>query len=537
MYHYITSLCKMSFNDDDEIVSNANGTTENLGDEFTVGKAKLRIVNAAKAPLEESKLRVLLELTGQGNGTDRPGLDLVAVLDVSGSMQGDRIEKLKKAMEFVVKKLSPIDRLSVITFSASANRLCPLRQITENSKMDIINLINKIAANGATNITDGLQKALKVLNDRRFKEGRSIGVMLMSDGEQNAGGDARQVQVSNVPVYTFGFGTGSKDPKAMADVLNAIAKNSDGGTYSDVQNTTDLSIAFANCLGGLLTVAVQDLKLTISPVGKSIIEKVSAGDYPQSRDKGNAVDSPVTVRFGNLYDKETRRVIVDLVLPEVTNEISSRVLKIGYMYSNANGRQLQSPPVFASVKRTGSFKEEEEEEVMVEGSRLKTAEMMIQARQMADKDKLDDAKNIIIDAQSMLDDVEVNEGNTVLEMLKEELDQLMEYLQSPDMYKNHGHSFALSSELSHARQRFAARGGDMDKFRMFSTPRMDVYKEQAKEFNKNPTKPVPTVEDDVKKEIAADPLSPIIGPLTFYLQQAILALQSIETILTAGGRN
>lgn len=205
--------------------------------------------------------------------------------------------------------------------------------------------------------------------------------------------------------------------------------------------------------------------------------------------------------------------------------------------SNKGGRELKSPPVFASVKRTGRFIEQEEEEVMVEGSRLKTAEMMKKARQMADNNKLNDAKNVLVDAQSMLEDVEVNDVNPLLEMLKEEVDQLMGFMQSADMYKNHGRPFALSSELSHDRQRFAARGGDMDKFRMFATPRMDLYKEQAKEFDKNPTKPVPTVEDDVKQEIAADPLSPIIGPLTFYLQQAILALQSIETILTAGARN
>lgn len=189
-----------------------------LGDEFKGGNAKLRIMNASKAPLDECNFRVLLELTGQGNVNHRPGLDLVTVLDVSGSMQGDRIEKLKKAMEFVVKKLSPIDRLSIITFSKNANRLCPLRQINESSKVDITKLINNIAADGATNITDGLQKALQVLNERKFKDGRSIGIMLMSDGEQNTGGDAAQVKVSNVPVYTFGFGTGGQDPKAMADV-------------------------------------------------------------------------------------------------------------------------------------------------------------------------------------------------------------------------------------------------------------------------------------------------------------------------------
>lgn len=115
-------------------------------------------------------------------------------------------------------------------------------------------------------------------------------------------------------------------------MLNAIAKNSDGGTFSDVQKKSDLSLAFANCLAGLLTVAVQDLRLTFAPERKSIIEDVSAGDYPQFREKDNAVDTPITVKFGNIYDKETRKVIVDLVLPEVPNNISSKVLRISYKY-------------------------------------------------------------------------------------------------------------------------------------------------------------------------------------------------------------
>lgn len=115
-------------------------------------------------------------------------------------------------------------------------------------------------------------------------------------------------------------------------VLNAIARNSDGGTFSDVQKTADLSLAFASCLGGLLTVAVEDLRLTFAPERKSIIKNVSAGDYLQSRDKGNAVNSPITVQFGNIYDKETRKVIVDLVLPEVPKNIPSKVLRVSYKY-------------------------------------------------------------------------------------------------------------------------------------------------------------------------------------------------------------
>lgn len=71
----------------------------------------------------------------------------------------------------------------------------------------------------------------------------------------------------------------------------------------------------------------------------------------------------------------------------------------------------------------------------------------------------------------------------------------------------------------------------MDKLRLFATPRMDAYLEQAKSFDEDPSKPLPTVEDDVKKELAADPLASIAGPLGYYLQAAIQALKSLEKII------
>ncbi|KAF2307532.1 hypothetical protein GH714_029507 [Hevea brasiliensis] len=106
----------MSFNDDEQIV-----TPQDSGSKPTPiipGRVQLISINNNMVPLEESKLRVMLEITGGDSSNDRPGLDLVAVLDVSGSMQGEKIAKVKTAMLFVIKKLSPIDRLSVVTFSA-----------------------------------------------------------------------------------------------------------------------------------------------------------------------------------------------------------------------------------------------------------------------------------------------------------------------------------------------------------------------------------------------------------------------------------
>lgn len=66
---------------------------------------------------------------------------------------------------------------------------------------------------------------------------------------------------------------------------------------------------------------------------------------------------------------------------------------------------------------------------------------------------------------------------------------------------------------------------------MFATPRMDAYVEQAKSFDEDPRKPLPSVDEDEKQELAADPLAPIVGALSYYIQTAIRSLKSIDNIL------
>ncbi|CAL5337299.1 unnamed protein product [Camellia sinensis] len=550
----------MSFNDDEPIVASQDVSGEKPA-AFLAGKTKATIINKTTAPLEETEFKVMLELTGAGSGNDRSGVDLVTVLDVSGSMGGEKLEKMKIAMLFMIKKLSPIDRLSIVVFNGGSHRLCPLRQITENSQEEIENLVNALVANGGTNISAGLQTGLKVLNDRKLTSGRVVGIMLMSDGQQNAGGDAAQVPVGNVPVCTFGFGA-DHDPTveytnpgkleswvihtwrkqgskfgyyigiSSVMVLNAIANNSVGGTFSDVRNQDNLSIAFSQCLAGLLTVVVQDLKLTVTRVESTIV-KVSAGNYIQSKD--DAAGS-VTVSFGDLYIKEVRKVIVDLLLPAASSPAGSDVLEITYTYSSG-GKLFDANPIILTVSRTGRTSvEPEREEVMMEENRLRTAQMMKEARVMADDQKLGNARDKLVEAQNLLEDVVNDESNPLIEMLKSELQQIKRLMKSQEIYEKQGRTYALSSETSHNRQRYAARGDDVEKVRMFSTPRMDAYLEQAKSFDEDPSKPLPSVDEDEKQELAADPLAPIVGALSYYIQTAIQSLQSIDNILNKAGR-
>jgi secreted protein with Ig-like and vWFA domain len=47
-------------------------------------------------------------------------LDLVAVLDKSGSMVGEKLALMKKTMNFIVDQLTIEDRLSIVTYSDAA---------------------------------------------------------------------------------------------------------------------------------------------------------------------------------------------------------------------------------------------------------------------------------------------------------------------------------------------------------------------------------------------------------------------------------
>jgi hypothetical protein len=92
----------------------------------------------------------------------RAPLDLVTVLDVSGSMAGTKLVLLKRAMGFVIRNLTPVDRLSVVVFSSTAKRLFPLRRMVQDGRQSALRAIEALVSTGGTNIAEGLRKGAKV---------------------------------------------------------------------------------------------------------------------------------------------------------------------------------------------------------------------------------------------------------------------------------------------------------------------------------------------------------------------------------------
>jgi len=526
----------MAFNDDDKPPTSNTGSTKGL---VSIKPVKYFKDDAA---LTADTVTAEVEINATSSTTVREGLDLVAVLDVSGSMRGDKIASLKKAMTFVIMKLTPVDRLSIVTFSNDAARLTPLRSMTPAAQTELKALVDGLEAGGWTNIQAGLETGLAVIAGRVNTKARTANIFLMSDGEQKPG-DARQVDPGQVAIYTFGFG---KDTNHL--LMSDIAKRSPGGTFSSVPDGSTVTLPFSQLLAGLLTVVAQDVELTLTPKtddGDVDTIVVAPGtDYKTTTDAATGV---VTIAFGTLFAGEGRRVVITLTLKDVSatnnEEYDAPLAEAQHSYT-AQGRPRDPQlPQDIQIRRTPTPSQapgasSKARQVQAEIARRNHAEAIRQARLLADKgdpESLDEARYKLVDAQNALEDIVLDslaDGRMLVNSLRAELVQLIKLMETKELYEAQGRPYALASETSHGRQRYCARGGDEDSdVRLFATPRMDTYREQAKNFEKDPTAPVPTADEDVKKEVAANPLAAISNDLAYYLRNAIEALRAIERII------
>lgn len=111
----------------------------------------------------------------------RPSIDLICVIDTSGSMSGTKINLVKDTLKLLLDLLNEKDRLSLITFSSTAYRLGGLKKVNSQNKNQFLAQINGIAAGGGTSIGNGMSLAFKTLLEKKYKN-QVNSIFLLSDG-------------------------------------------------------------------------------------------------------------------------------------------------------------------------------------------------------------------------------------------------------------------------------------------------------------------------------------------------------------------
>lgn len=185
----------------------------------------------------------------------RKNVNLALVLDVSGSMEGAKIEQVRlSAVEFV-KQMGDNDYLSVIIFDDFPRELVAHAQVQGN-RQEMIDRVNIISAGGGTALYDTIVYTGKQLAGTRRADTVNAMVVL-TDGQDTTSQTYRSpdatfgsaVLQTNASIYTIAYGD-----DADRDIMRQIALATSGIAYEgDVSNIGEIygeiSAAFGGSLG------------------------------------------------------------------------------------------------------------------------------------------------------------------------------------------------------------------------------------------------------------------------------------------------
>jgi Ca-activated chloride channel family protein len=247
--------------------------------------------------------------------SERAPLNVALVIDRSGSMQGEKIERAREAAIGALELLQPTDIVSVIAYDSDVSVLVPATRLTDREQ--VASVIRSIAADGNTALFGGVSKGAAEV--RKFLDDKHVNrIILLSDGLANVGPASpgelgslgASLQKENISVSTLGLGLGYNE-----DLMVELAGRS-GGNHQFIENASELASIFRREFNEVLSVVAQEIDLSID---------IPAGIRPV-RVLGNAADingQQVVTRLSQIYSEQQKHVVIEVEIAQELTKATS----------------------------------------------------------------------------------------------------------------------------------------------------------------------------------------------------------------------
>ena len=260
-----------------------------------IGENSLPQINSFKAeviPNPTNTQEVFVNLTIEPKKIEkRKPLLLISMIDVSGSMSDSaseikgndeeegcfsRLALVKHSLKTVVSTLSENDKMCLITFNGKAKTELEATNADDEGKKRIIDKIEKMHANGSTNIWDALRLGIEV--SKRFVN-YSIYLMLFTDGEPNVNPPLGIVPslketISNIKNVNFTISTFAFGYEVDSELMEEIAKVGNG-IYGYCPDCTMVGTIFVNFMANILNTIESTVKIDVK--NKKLNKKFEIG--------------------------------------------------------------------------------------------------------------------------------------------------------------------------------------------------------------------------------------------------------------------
>lgn len=343
---------------------------------------------------KDSETHLLVELSAPKIKIEnRPPICVVPVLDVSGSMEGEKIDYLRKACRKLIDNLAIGDFAGVVAFDSNIYEVAPIREITQEQKEIIKKKVSELHAGSATNLSGGLLKALEWVNKMDLPVETVLRVIVFTDGQANGGFTGEKLLTmateckGRVSVSVFGFGT---------DVLHDFLANMSSkceGNYAYIDSADAALSAFGRELGGLMATYAQDIKVSITPdKNNKIIEILNDEDVDEK-------DGAAVIRLRDILGEEKKWLVAKVKLSKVDKPLPRKVnaFTINVSFTDRNGEEkvLDSVPLKIKFCKSDEESKEEDAEVVKQRDRLLAAKAQDQAEIYARNGNYQAAVNVM----------------------------------------------------------------------------------------------------------------------------------------------
>ena len=351
---------------------------------------------------KDSDAHLVLNLTApvKDGEAARPAICIVPVIDVSGSMDGDKLDYAKRSAIKLIEHLKPGDYCGLIAFDSTVRIVVPPQRLTSDAKDRIKAEIGKLRTGGSTNFSGGLLTALEAVDKLDLAEGILQRVVMFTDGQANAGVATKAPDIiklltnaGRATVSAFGYGT-DVDQTFLLD----FAKTGKGN-YAFIQDPDGALTAFGKELGGLLSTYATNLVIRLDPLaGHEIVQVVSDVEAEQEAIGGN-----VTVRVSDILGEEARNIVLAVRLKEQKQAFPRPVnifdLKVEYDIIDATGKKERKT---IEAKAKAHFVKEGEEDKTPNATLddiialAQVIRAQIQAEEQAKKGNFAEARNVMV---------------------------------------------------------------------------------------------------------------------------------------------
>ena len=398
--------------DDDDLIDEKSSTKKleakqeiptMEGDQFSLSfklKYKTLQLNSASATVEPA----LFTLKTQNSSESvRAPLDLVCLIDVSGSMAGEKIELVRNTLDYLLGLLGDDDRLSIVKFDNNSKRLTPLLRVTDANKPKLKDAIESLIDEGGTNIALGVKKAFKVLNERKYRNSVSS-IFLLSDGLDGRALSGIESLLKNsspkdsFTIHTFGYGK-DHDPKLMS----SIAKLKDGNFYF-VEKLETVDECFVDAIGGLISVIGKDTTITIQTVKSDVFPNVEIKKAFGGTDLWKVVDSAYNTGITQLPSGKSKNYILELSIPKCDKLLSDQQKEVVIAKALVTIKLAKNDEIWKKeIELKVNLVNEDEElppqtadkDLLNNYYRVRSAELMDEARKLAEGGKYEEGRKLL----------------------------------------------------------------------------------------------------------------------------------------------